>query len=308
MKKKKWIEACVICAAMACEGQTPFYKAIVSGDGLIELDESFRYRSTTSSNEKLGEASKRTFCVTIMPFVGDVASGRQRRDLVIDGTALSVTTVNGVVVAMSRDGEDVGIAPPKFDLRGDADWIALSLHYHAEALKLLPFIRFFGIDELTGTNQISVVARHVLPSFSRFVCWASGTMRTFDYHDDNARISRIIERKGEVPMPFVGFDDVEKRTAEWPVMFIAEFDKDSGCLTFISSGKGNFSADFFFNGGLKTLRLFDPETHEGLSERRWNEKGELVHERDLKKDPYPDFDLKDVRMFKGGREVGRSEP
>ena len=301
MKKKKWIEACVICAAMACEGQTPFYKAIVSGDGLIELDESFRYRSTTSSNEKLGEASKRTFCVTIMPFVGDVASGRQRRDLVIDGTALSATTVGGIVVAMSREGRDLGLALPEFDLQGDADWIALSLHYQAEALKLLPFIRFLGADESAGTNEMSVAARHVLPSSSRYVCSASGKMRTFDYHDDSTGIKRLIERKGEA-RPSASPGDVEETASEWPVVFTAEFEKDSGCLTFLSRERV-FGAEFFPNGGLKMLRQYDPETHEGISVRKWNEKGELIHERDLKKDPYPDFDWKDVRMLKGGREI-----
>ena len=300
MKKAKWIGACVMCAAMVCEGQSPFYMAIVGGDGLLELDESFRHPSAPRSNEKLGEESRRTFRVTAMPPVGDVASGR-RQDFVIDGTALSATTVGGIVVAMSRDGEDVGIAPPKFDLRGDADWIALSLHYQAEALKLLPFIRFLGADESAGTNEMSVAARHVLPSSSRYVCSASGKMRTFDYHDDSTGIKRLIERKGEA-RPSASPGDVEETASEWPVVFTAEFEKDSGCLTFLSRERV-FGAEFFPNGGLKMLRQYDPETHEGISVRKWNEKGELIHERDLKKDPYPDFDWKDVRMLKGGREI-----
>ena len=303
MKRLKWIGVFAMYATMACGGQNAFYTLIISGDGLLDLDDSIKYHPVSGSYKKLSEESKKTFCVSVLSSGQGKAPGQQRYDLRIDGTALSVALTNGIVVAMSRDGKDIDMRPSKFELSGDADWVALSLRYHAEAVKLLPFTHFLGVGEQVETNKISVIAQHVLPSVSRFVCGASGKMRTVDYYDDSTRIKRIIERQGKAPVPFVAFDDVEKLAAEWSVALITEFDKDCGCLTFISCNKGGFSADFFLNGGLKTLRIFDLETHEGISERKWNEKGELIHERDLKKDPYPDFDLKDARMLKGGREV-----
>ena len=288
-------------ATLAFGGEFPFYMTIMSADGLLDLDDSFRLVPVSRSYKEMSEKSKKTFSITVLSSTTEDASMKRNVELTINGEALAVTAIDGSITEMRRNGKPIELNPPDPKLEGNADWIALSLHYQAEALKLLPFIRFLGADESAGTNEMSVAARHVLPSSSRYVCSASGKMRTFDYHDDSTGIKRLIERKGEA-RPSASPGDVEETASEWPVVFTAEFEKDSGCLTFLSRERV-FGAEFFPNGGLKMLRQYDPETHEGISVRKWNEKGELIHERDLKKDPYPDFDWKDVRMLKGGREI-----
>ena len=288
-------------ATLAFGGEFPFYMTIMSADGLLDLDDSFRLVPVSRSYKEMSEKSKKTFSITVLSSTTEDASMKRNVELTINGEALAVTAIDGSTTEMRRNGKPIELNPPDPKLEGNADWIALSLHYQAEALKLLPFIRFLGADESAGTNEMSVAARHVLPSSSRYVCSASGKMRTFDYHDDSTGIKRLIERKGEA-RPSASPGDVEETASEWPVVFTAEFEKDSGCLTFLSRERV-FGAEFFPNGGLKMLRQYDPETHEGISVRKWNEKGELIHERDLKKDPYPDFDWKDVRILKGGREI-----
>lgn len=295
-------------ATLAFGGEFPFYMTIMSADGLLDLDDSFRLVPVSRSYKEMSEKSKKTFSITVLSSTTEDASMKRNVELTINGEALAVTAIDGSITEMRRNGKPIELNPPDPKLEGNADWIALSRRYHSEALKQLPFTRFLGIGDQIRTNEISVIAQHMRPSGAWFVCGASGKMRSFDYYDNSTRIERLIERQSHTPMPFIGFDDVEKLAGAWPKTewhetFHARFDKTSGCLISFSSWKGSFSADFFTNGGLETLRLYDPATREGLSERSWSEKGELVFERDLKKDPYPDFDLRNVRILKGGREI-----
>ena len=306
MRTVKWTQVLMMCAAMAYGKQAPYYNEVVSGDGLLGVEETIpRFHVDDATRRKIIKESERIICISVMTSEKGGASGYESYEFMIDGTPLALALTNGIVVGMSRNGKDVGIKLPELTLRGKADWVDLSTYYHAEAWKLLPFTHFLGIGESMGTNEVSVIGRNVAGQTFRFVCGASGRARLI--HHDRAGIRRIHETENEKYDAFMGFpDDVDRGGTGWGWVFSADFDKETGCLSKFS--RGGFAATFFPTGGLRTLYIADPETHEGLSERKWNEKGELIHERDLKKDPYPDFDLKDARMFKGGREVGRSEP
>lgn len=265
MTQLGWIGVLVMCAAMAYGKQDPYYLAVASADGLLLA--------------RTGEVVRVTLTASVQG-----QGGMQRHDFEINGTPLSVILTNGIIVGMVRDGKDLGIQPPELELDGNKEWVALSKHYHEEALRLLSFVAFLDVDELTEVWETSVVGVYVSENECRIVCERSGRTRRF-CSLFSAELTSITDALNDA-----------RGTA-----FHVSFGKDMEWLAEVT-GRG-FFAKFFPHGGLKSLYQSAPETHEGLSERKWNEKGELIHERDLKKDPYPDFDWKDVRMLKGGREI-----
>lgn len=68
---------------------------------------------------------------------------------------------------------------------------------------------------------------------------------------------------------------------------------EEGGLSFSNS---DFSADFHTNGGLKGLKVRNPRLGDIYRYREWDEKGNLVRDRDLKKDPLPRVNINGLRI------------
>jgi hypothetical protein len=262
----------MLCGTITFGKQDPYYQAVASADGLLLL--------------KPGE----TAVVKVAASVQE-DGGLLRHDFVINGVALSVTMTNGIITKMVRDGNDIGVKPPELELSGKEEWVKLSRHYHEEALRLLSFTSFLGMGESAEALEFSVVGVNVSEMQFRILCENSGRNRLF---------GRSI-RQGEVMS--VNESVEEKKGSSCSILF----DLETSSLTKVA-GRSLFNATFFYNcdintGGLKELAILDSEERMYISEQEWNKKGQLIRERDLKKDPYPDIDLNNVRIIKNGRAI-----
>ena len=53
-------------ATLAFGGEFPFYMTIMSADGLLDLDDSFRLVPVSRSYKEMSEKSKKTFSTTVL--------------------------------------------------------------------------------------------------------------------------------------------------------------------------------------------------------------------------------------------------
>jgi|LFRM01.1.fsa_nt_gb hypothetical protein len=252
MTQLGWIGVLVMCAAMAYGKQDPYYLAVASADGLLLA--------------RTGEVVRVTLTASVQG-----QGGMQRHDFEINGTPLSVILTNGIIVGMVRDGKDLGIQPPELELDGNKEWVALSKHYHEEALRLLSFTALLGLGDSSEARRISLVGETMAGCYSRVFCELS-------------RKNRLLECNPNGTLSLVS----ESVTGRAGVGFSAAFNAEAGYLTRLGTTIQTFSSDFSPNGGLRRLLLADTETKEDLTLREWDEKGNLVTDRDLQKDPLPD--------------------
>lgn len=237
-----------MCAFMVYGKQDPYYVAISDADGLLlaKSGETVSVVMTVSSAQDKG--------------------GLLRHDFVIKGTLLSVIITNGIITNMVRDGKDLGIKPPELMLDGNKEWIKLSSYYYEEALRLLSFTSFFGVES-TESREFSVVGMETTETQFKLFCETSARERLFGPS----------HRKG---LTFINESMIDESFFGCHVKFNKEF------LSSIS-GDG-FTADFFPNGGLKSLHLVDTKGMKELTLKEWDEKGNLIVVRDLQKNPIPD--------------------
>jgi|LFRM01.1.fsa_nt_gb hypothetical protein len=298
MKRKSLgIGMLAMCVTIVYGQQTRYYEAVICGDALLHVEASFPENHIDEvTRKKIVDESERQINVSITTSTKDAASGRKQYDLVIDGKVFSVTLTNGIVATLSRDGTDMGIATPALDLRGKTDWIALSRHYHDEALKRLPFTRFLGLEGLANGGELSVLGRNVAPQTFEFVCGKSKRYRQIQHHAHGG-IMRLYESVNDQYDAETGFvENFGSRAAGWRRVFSATLYEETGSLKFFSCNE--FSAKFTKNGGLDSLTVFDSVTHKGIRERKWDAKGSLIHDRDLIQDPYPPFNTTNMVIRK----------
>ena len=94
-------------ATLAYGKQDPYYVAVATGNGLLRAEEPFKFYVGPDIRKKRIEASTKTIKFSVMEPQKGGAPGQQRYDLAVDGTPLSVTMANGIIVAMSKDGRIV---------------------------------------------------------------------------------------------------------------------------------------------------------------------------------------------------------
>ena len=283
MKQFIWIIIFAMCTTMMYGKRDPYYTAIVSADKLLYI--------------KPGETV--TVVMAVSPVQDNNTPGVHRYDFVINGTPISVTMTNGVILSMVRDGKDLGISPPKLELAGNEEWIKLSKHYHDEALRLMSFTRFLDVGESTKEREVTVTGVDTEGRHYKFSCETSGKLRLVNYLFDG-EISYMYEKflkerepafKNEIASFNATFSFVDKDTK-------IVLDNISA-----SALSNSFKATFFLNGGLKSLHLTEWTEKFNVTMdtlREWDEKGNLISNRDLIKDPLPDPFEQGIR--KGGNE------
>lgn len=201
-------------------------------------------------------------------------------------TNLTVTMRNGMIDGMWRDGLPVNLGLPRRELEGDLEWVRLSEFYWAEMIRAVGFPCFLSenggqADVVTVVGKrhenVDVVERLSSTRVRAFNWLSSGYL--FHMNDREFGGGLGIGRQNKI------------RGGIW--LWASVTPTEEGGLSFSNS---DFSADFHTNGGLKGLKVRNPRLGDIYRYREWDEKGNLVRDRDLKKDPLPRVNINGLRI------------
>ena len=280
-----------VSAVVACGRHEARFDVVVSADSAFSLTSSFPESHVDDATRSRAIAmSERQFNVVVNASSYDADSGREYYELDVDGKSLSVVLEGGTVTRLLHDEENVGGSMPKLNLCGNSEWVALSQVYNSKAVKLLSFVEFLGLSHPVARKNILVVGRNVAPQTFAFLCGKSKRFRQIEYNA-SGHVRRIYESRSDQNDDSMKFSsgNVGSGSEGWKTVFSATMHEDTG---FIKSFVCNeFSARYNRSGGLVALTLFDPITHRGVRERKWNAFGTLAFDRDLLKNPYPSLDI-----------------
>lgn len=202
-------------------------------------------------------------------------------------TNLTVTMRDGVIDHMWRNGLPVNLGLSRQKLEGNPEWTCLSETYWAEMIRAVSFPRFFSENIKQGKSAVVVGTRHknvdVVTHFestrSRSFNWLTGG-ELFHMNDHEFRGGRKVLYQGQTR---------EKGLWLWASVTPTE----TGGISFSNF---DFSASFHPNGGLKKLKIRNPQFGDVCRYREWDEKGRLVQDRDLRNDPFPHGNLNELRI------------
>ncbi len=193
-------------------------------------------------------------------------------------TNLTVTMRDGLIDGMWRNGLPVKLKLPKWELEGDTEWIRLSETCWKEMIRAVSFPRFLSEPDRQGNSVVVVGTR--CENIDKVTHLASSRSRAFNWLS-NGHLLHMSD------LEFIG----ERRIRPWASATQGSDER----WTFSNS---DFSATFHPNGGLKSLHVRNPRFGETHRYREWDEKGKLVRDRDLKKDPFPGIDFNNLRIRK----------
>ena len=190
---------------------------------------------------------------------------------------LTVTMRDGLIDGLWRNGLPVKLELPNWKLEGDTEWTRLSETCWKEMIRAVSFPRFLSERDSQGNSVVVVGTRR--ENVDMVTHWTSTISRAFNWLS-NGYLFHMNDT-----------DFAKERMKLWTSVTPL---KDGGW----KFSNLDFSASFHPNGGLKSLHAHNPRFGETHRYREWNEKGKLVRDRDLKKDPFPDIDFNNLRIRK----------
>lgn len=192
-------------------------------------------------------------------------------------TNLTVTMRDGLIDGLWRNGLPVKLKLPKQKLEGDAEWIRLSETCWKEMICAVSFPRFLSERGRQGNSVVVVGTRR--ENIEKVAHLASIRSRAFNWLSNGYLLHMSDSDFGKGHMR----------------LWASATQRSDGGWRFSSE---LFSATFHPNRGLKSLHVHNPQFGETHRYREWNEKGKLIRDRDLKKDPFPDIDFNNLRIRK----------
>ena len=193
-------------------------------------------------------------------------------------TNLTVTMRDGLIDGLWRNGLPVKLELPKWKLEGDTEWTRLSESCWKEMIRAVSFPRFLSGSDRQGNSVVVVGIRH--EDIDKVNLLDSSRSRVFNWLLNGYLLH---------------MNDVEFMAKRRMIPWASATQRSDGGWMFSSI---DFLASFHPNGGLRSHRSRNPRFGETHRYREWDEKGKLVRDQDLKKDPFPDIDFNNLRIRK----------